>query len=125
MAHADVLFLTRNAILALDLEQALSAGGFTATRDLSKLQNVRAVVADLDELKNAEVALLAEVDPSRTPLILIGEIDRATRKLTSVAAATFDKPVSVDHVVTRLGRLLKCQAHEQASRLSGGGPGLS
>ncbi len=101
---ADVLCLTGDHILALDLRLALSAQGLTVSHRPGR--PCRAVIADGDRLTARHRAALRRHARAARPIVLIEGDTVPCDVLHLAPAASFVKPVASDRIATLLRRLL-------------------
>ena len=93
-----VLCLLRNAVLGLDLRQALWAEGFAVDDHADPSLHYRAVILDIDDAGPEQIVLALDRAGAGVPVLIIGEDQDSAIRHGLTGAGWFRKPVVSDHL---------------------------
>ncbi|MEO8242245.1 MAG: hypothetical protein ABI832_08020 [bacterium] len=107
-----ILFVSQDALLGLDLNEALSVAGMPPmiqTRTIedaaSRAMGYRAVIVDLGELDDVPTHI-EQLKELSLPMIVIADTDDVVRALDLDANSWFIKPLSADLMILRVLELI-------------------
>lgn len=107
MAHRGSVFcLTRDAILALDLGQALAAVGLSAVAFAAPQVRCAALIVDVDLLGCREEAIVRRHVRDMVPVFVIADDRKTAVTWGGNAAFWFGNPVDAEGLAARVARLL-------------------
>ena len=97
-----ILCLLKNAVLGLDLSQALWAEGFAVDDQVDPTLHYRAVILDIDDADPEQIALALDRAGAGVPVLIIGEDREGAARHGLTGADWFRKPVVSDHLACRV-----------------------
>ncbi len=105
----SVLYVTGDAILGLDLGQALAAVGVPADRVELQHRRYGALIVDSDDGDCRQATIIGRFSRARVPVIVIADSAEIARAIGGEEAIWFPKPVCTDDLADCVGGLIRSQ----------------